>query len=100
MNSKWYRKEDSKMIIKFKSGDTWVFFGEVDHVEYKDTNFDPERELVSHGVIVYDPPNDQPVINRVAIGFFRRNMNAETQIIACSPIYLMNDQGRTVETIS
>lgn len=87
------------MIIKFKSKDTWVVFGEVDHVEYNETDFDPQRGVVSSGVIVFDPPSDQPVVRRVGMGFFTKNMNEATEIIACSPIYLMNDNGRTVETI-
>lgn len=87
------------MIIKFKSKDTWVIFGEVDHVEYNDLDFNPEKDVASNGVTVFDPPSDQPAINRVGMGFFTKNMNEATEIIACSPIYLMNDQGRTVETI-
>lgn len=87
------------MIIKFKSKNVWVVFGEIDHIEYQDTDFDPEKDAVSKGVIVFDPSNDSAVINRVGVGFFTKNMNEATEIIACSPIYLMNDQGRTVETI-
>jgi hypothetical protein len=87
------------MIIKFKSNGTWVVFGEVDHVEYNKSDFDPQKDAVSSGVIIYDPADDQPVVNRISMGFFTKNMNEATQIIACSPIYLMNDQGRTVETI-
>jgi len=88
------------MIIKFKSGSTWVVFGEVDHVEYNDIDYDPKKVGVRSEVIVYDPPDDQPVIGKaVGLGFFTKNMNASTEVIAYSPIYLMNDQGRTVETI-
>lgn len=86
------------MIIKFKSRDTWVIFGEVDHVEYAE--IDLKKEVVASHAIVYEPPNDQAAIDRtVAMGFFTKNMNASTEIIACSPIYIMNDNGRTVETI-
>jgi hypothetical protein len=88
------------MIIKFKSNDTWVVFGEVDHVEYRDINYDPRKEAIKSDVIVYDPPNDQAVVGKwIAMDFFTKNMNAATEIMACTPIYLMNDQGRTVETI-
>jgi hypothetical protein len=86
------------MIIKFKSEDTWVVFGEIDHVEYGD--IDIEKDGVHPDAIVYDPPSDQePVGKQVGIGFFTKNMNDATQVVAYSPIYLMNDQGRTVETI-
>jgi len=88
------------MIIKFKSGKTWVVFGEVDHVEYNDIDLDPKKDAVNSDVIVYEPPDDQAAIGKcVALGFFTKNMNASTEVIAYSPIYLMNDQGRTVETI-
>jgi hypothetical protein len=87
------------MIIKFKSGDTWVVFGEVDHVEYSDNDYDPKKTAVRSDVIVYEPPDDQAAVKWVGMGFFTKNMNAPTEVIACSPIYLMNDQGRTVETI-
>jgi hypothetical protein len=85
------------MIIKFRSKDTWVIFGEVDHIEYNEIN--PDKDKISNDAIIYDPPNDYPDSNRVGIGFFTKNMNDATQVVAYSPIYLMNDQGRTVETI-
>ena len=86
------------MIIKFKSQDTWVIFGEVDHVEYSD--IDTERDAISSTAIVYDPPNGCVTVGKsVGIGFFTKNMNEATEVIAYTPIYLMNDQGRTVETI-
>jgi hypothetical protein len=87
------------MIIKFKSGDTWVVFGEVDHVEYRISDYDPKTSIVRSEVLVYEPPCDQPAFDWVAMGFFTKNMDAATEVIACTPIYLMNDQGRTVETI-
>jgi hypothetical protein len=87
------------MIIKFKSGDTWVVFGEVDHVEYRESDYFPEKMAVSSDVLVYDPSKDQPGFKRIEMSFFTKNMNAATEVIACTPIYLMNDQGRTVETI-
>lgn len=88
------------MIIKFQSGESWVVFGEVDHVEYRDIDFDPKRDVGSADVLVYDPPRNQATVGKwVSMEFFTKNMNAATEIIACTPIYLMNDQGRTVETI-
>jgi hypothetical protein len=87
------------MIIKFKSKDTWVIFGEVDHVEYNDIDH-PKKEGIRSDIVVYDPPRDQATVGKwVGMGFFTKNMNEATEIIACTPIYIMNDQGRTVETI-
>jgi len=84
------------MIIKFLSGSTWVVFGEVDHIEYGEI----EPSEISPEAIVYDIPNNNlPSRKQVGIGFFTKNMNEATQVVAYPPIYIMNDQGRTVETI-
>ncbi len=89
-----------KMIIKFRSGGTWVIFGEIDHVEYRDYDGDPRKEGHDDDIIVFDPPNNQAAIGKwVGMSFFTKNMNASTEIIACTPVYIMNDQGRTIETI-
>ncbi len=90
------------MIIKFKSKDTWVVFGEVDHVEYRNMTAkgeDPKKMGIESDIILYDPPDDGVTTEWFGIGFYTKNMDDSTQIIACAPIYLMNDQGRTVETI-
>lgn len=88
------------MIIKFKSKDTWVIFGEVSHVEYNDMDVDPRTVGISSHITVFDPPRDQAAIGKwVGIGFFTKNMDEPTEVIACTPIYIMNDQGKTVETI-
>jgi len=88
------------MIIKFKSKDTWVVYGELDHVEYRDIDLDPHKEAFNSDVVVYEPPHDQAAIGKwVAMGFFTKGKTEATEIIACTPIYLMNDQGRTIETI-
>ena len=88
------------MIIKFKSDKIWVVFGEVDHVEYNDIDFDPKKDAARSDVIVYEPPSGQAVTGKcVGLGFFTKNMSEATEVIAYSPIYLMNDHGQTVETI-
>jgi hypothetical protein len=89
------------MIIKFQEGDSWVLFGEIDHLEYSDIpHCEPHCGVtVSGKVILYDPPNTPAVSKAVQVSFFTKNMNEATIIHAYSPIYIMNDQGRTVETI-
>jgi hypothetical protein len=67
------------MIIKFKEKDKWVMFGEIDHIEYEEVKY-----------------TDEPVYE---LSFFTKNMNDATVIRCFNPIYIMNDQGRTVETI-
>jgi len=59
------------MIIKFKSKDTWVIFGEVDHIEYNDIDYDPHKNATRSDVIVYDQPSDQVAEGKwVGMGFF------------------------------
>jgi hypothetical protein len=86
------------MIIKFESRERWVVFGEVDHIEYEEIPSDSPM-AVSADSLCY-PPSDRMGGERcVLLSFFTKNMNAPTVAVAYSPIYLMNDQGRTVETI-
>jgi hypothetical protein len=49
-------------------------------------------------VLCYDSPNDGEIHGLYDVKFFTKN-NGATRIQAYSPIYIMNDQGRTVETI-
>ena len=93
------------MIIKFQERDGWVMFGEIDHLEYsdipeyKEPHSDCDSSVVSDRVLVYAPPNTPAISKAVQMSFFTKNMNEATIIHAYSPIYIMNDQGRTVETI-
>lgn len=89
------------MIIKFQERNGWVMFGEIDHLEYSDISpCEPNCGVaVSDRVLVYDPPNTPAISKDVRVSFFTKNMNEATVIHAYSPIYIMNDQGRTVETI-
>jgi len=89
------------MIIKFQEMNRWVVFGEVDHVEYEEIkgNSDGQEVVASRKVLTYGPPNSLVVGNYNEISFFTKNMNEATVVHACSPIYLMNDQGRTIQTI-
>jgi hypothetical protein len=88
------------MIIKFQEKDKWVVFGEIDHVEYEEIKGCGDApEAVSSKVMVYDPPSLPAIGKCWTVSFFSKNMTEATIIQAYSPIYLMNDQGRTVETI-
>lgn len=83
------------MILKFKSGDSWVMFSEIDHIEYRR---DPGA-AIDADIICYTGPDDGVPHGLNELSFFTKNMDEATVIHAYSPIYLMNDQGRTVETI-
>ena len=85
------------MIIKFQENNKWVMFGEVDHVEFEPVN--GSEEPVALSVLCYDAPNDDKIHGLYDVKFFTKNMNEATRIQVYSPIYIMNDQGRTVETI-
>jgi len=90
------------MILKFQSGKTWIVFGELDHVEYEYLGRKDETVGYGYPIICFPPPDDNvltPAIQEYDIRFFTKGMNEGKQIHAFSPIYLMNDQGRTVETI-
>jgi len=88
------------MLIKFKENDSWVIFGEIDHIIYEEANRENEDN---------SSEKDHPLFFRAATGdtdalkmkldFFTKNMSEATVIFAYSPIYLMNDNGRTIETI-
>jgi hypothetical protein len=87
------------MIIKFREKERWVVFGEIDHVEYEELGKPDGAVGVSSSIMCYEPP-DLPVIGKYhQVSFFTKNMAEATVVRAYSPIYLMNDQGRTVETI-
>lgn len=88
------------MIIKFQQGNNWVMFGEIDHLEYG-VFPDNEGQSVesSRNILQYDPPELPTIGKHVWVSFFTKNMNDATLIYAYSPVYIMNDQGRTVETI-
>ncbi len=86
------------MIIKFQEKNRWVIFGEIDHVEYE-TGGACGNTGIESDVICYAPPNTPAVTKEVSMLFFTKNMTAPTRINAHSPIYLMNDNGKTIEII-
>lgn len=88
------------MIIKFRSNDSWVMFSEIDHLEHSEI-FDgiPEAYDNLESVLVYPIGTDAIQSKNHRIDFFTKYMTAPTVIHAHSPIYLMNDNGKTIETI-
>jgi len=87
------------MIIKFQADNSWIVFGEVDHLEY--TPLVEEKHGTDERVLCYPPPliPDKPAFDFYEVSFFTKNMTEATVIHAYSPIYLMNDNGKTIETI-
>ena len=87
------------MIIKFQEKDRWVLFGEVDHLEYVELGNCSMSEPHPINTIYYDPPICNVDSRYYEVSFFTKNMNEATIIRCWTPIYIMNDNGRTVETI-
>lgn len=86
------------MILKVKTNCGWQVFGEIDYVHY--TKGEDEGEYAP-GVLDYTANWEHPMPsgNKMFICFMNKNQTAETSMLAYSPVYLMNDEGRTVETI-
>lgn len=90
------------MIIKFRADDSWQLYDEVDELHYRNKK---ENEVFDNSVLDFTR-NDrsgyqvgecpaQPFV----IGFMNKNQTEECVIVALSPIYIMNNNGRTIETI-
>ena len=87
------------MIIKFFEKDSTVIFGEVDHVEYSEIKCDLGSCGAVKGILKYEQGNTQVKEKYMALSFFTKNMTEATRIECYSPIYLMNDSGKTIEII-
>lgn len=94
------------MIIKFKAGEGWQMYDDVDSLRYYRLDaFLPDIELENGFIDFTDtistdgPVDSNGYPNRVLLEFMNSKQTKESQIIAHSPIYLMNNQGRTIETI-
>lgn len=111
------------MIIKFQVNDSWQFFDDVDSFMYRRMGahdglefHDPapvegvtsENEIkdvidftetmVKDGELL-QKGSSKGYPNRVLLTFMNSKQLAQSQIVAYSPIYLMNDNGKTIEVI-
>ena len=93
------------MIIKFEVGDGWQMFSDVDTLTYHKLGpFSVDIEDIEQ-VLDYTETLSQvkgPIegnSGRVLLSFMNSKQLAETQICVFSPVYIMNDNGRTVEVI-
>jgi hypothetical protein len=93
------------MIIKFEVNGAWQLFDDVDSLMYRKLgNFDVKLEAPE---VVIDYTETIGAINsdkngnpgRVLLTFMNSKQLAESQVVAFSPIYLMNENGKTIETI-
>jgi len=85
------------MIIKVPNAHGgFTLYGEVDIITTSVLNKnDALEEHIDHTEDQNVPPLDE----RHCIKFMNKNQTEETLIISYSPVYVMNDNGRTVETI-
>jgi hypothetical protein len=96
------------MIIKFEVNGAWQLFDDVDSLMYRKLGawgleLDDVRNIIDYtGTIntVHSADVPEPSYpGRVLLTFMNSKQTENSQVIAYSPIYLMNDQGRTIDTI-
>lgn len=90
------------MIIKFENMGTWNVFDEIDSLTYS---------VIKGGDIA--PPKPEGLIDytdraisikeadfyRVFMQFMNKNQTEPTYMMCFGPVYLMNNYGKTIETI-
>jgi hypothetical protein len=79
-------------------------YDEVDELHYrtlKDGDVDNDSDGLKSGTIDFTKDNHYPVSenSRRIISFMNKNQTEETVICTYSPIYLMNNNGKTLEII-
>ena len=93
------------MIIKFQNYDgTWQLFDDVDSLNYSIIGTAKEDECFSSGTIFFTG-EDEPHTNGMPYEQDRVWMSCvnskqlEAKIVAFAPVFIMNNEGRTIETI-
>lgn len=102
------------MIIKFEVNGAWQIFDDVDSLMYRrmslrevvDLSGCPVGSLVDYTETLQSNGNSNKsdadidgLKIRVLLTFMNSKQLANSQVVAYSPIYLMNNNGRTIETI-
>ena len=84
------------MIVKFKSTqyDEWIVFDEVDYLRYSN----PKKDTPLLGDELNFADANCPA-EEFQLWFMNKNQTAETIVRANSPIYLMNNSGKTIEIL-
>ncbi|MDO9528027.1 MAG: hypothetical protein Q7J27_02585 [Syntrophales bacterium] len=84
------------MIIKFQSNDSWYMFDEVDSLEYRYLRVG-EKIASRSGVLDYmeEPSEDK----RVELCFLNKNQLEPSQVFADCPVYVLNNEGRTIDKL-
>ena len=102
------------MIIKFEVNGAWQIFDDVDSLMYRrmslrevvDLSGCPVGSLVDYTETLQSNGNSNKsdadidgLKIRVLLTFMNSKQLENSQVLAYSPIYLMNNNGRTIETI-
>lgn len=93
------------MIVKFAVRGAWHLFDEVDSLEYAYVG--REGTVLSEDTIDYREEVDRPISEEewakmprvVSLLMMNKNQLEPSHIITYGPVYLMNNEGRTIETI-
>lgn len=103
------------MIVKLQTaGGNWVLFDEIDYLSYSDVTDDDIP--VMEGVIDYthqfppevpspqsenpkhDPENTAKEI-RIMLFFMNKNQITDTQVLCHPPVFIMNNDGKTIDKL-
>ncbi|MCK9520421.1 MAG: hypothetical protein M0R74_15565 [Dehalococcoidia bacterium] len=90
------------MILKIETSSGWVFYDEIDCLSYRNFpsgEYDAEtdlKELIDHTEGWAKPCLEN---QKRLISFMNKNQSEESFVVAYSPIYLLNNEGKTIERI-
>jgi hypothetical protein len=93
------------MIIKFEVNGAWQFFDDVDSLMYRKLGAfaldleEPEQVIDFTETMENIASDSVGNPGRVLLSFMNSKQLAQSQVIAFSPVYLMNENGKTVEVI-
>jgi len=95
------------MIVKFEVDEAWQIFDDVDSLMYRKLRGDfkyieleDSQAIIDYTkTIVNGLEMKEGTPNRILLTFMNSKQLDNTQVVAYSPIYLMNNNGRTIETI-
>ena len=89
------------MIIKFQDRDVWHVFDEVDSLEYRYLKYG-EKVVCRDDALDYTSypveENEVPKL-RIELWFMNKNQLELSQIFTYRPVYLLNNEGRTIDKI-
>ncbi len=93
------------MIIKFEVNGAWQMFDDVDSLAYRKlgpftADIDEHEQIIDYTETLSNIcSGNEGTPGRVLLTFMNSKQLAPSQVAAFSPIYLMNNEGRTIEVI-